>query len=172
VDFLCASHPDLGRLGDVCPFARTAVLKRSIAFFRNSSESAAALSKDVEAHLQQFQQSGATRDIYQCRIIVPTALDEPASAVEAVQKRLKPAFVKRHMMIGQFFESCPESGLWNTLFRPLQSPVPLIAIRNMVPTDIAFLYGNERYVRTYLEKFGNRGTAAIRQFEATLETDK
>ena len=86
VDFLCAAHPDLGRLGDVCPFARTAVLKSSIAFFRNSSESAAALSKDVEAHLQQFQQSGATRDIYQCRIIVPTALDEPASAVEAVQK--------------------------------------------------------------------------------------
>jgi hypothetical protein len=58
------------------------------------------------------------------------------------------------------------------MFRPLQTPVPLIAIRNMVPTDIAFLYGNEQYVSVYMEKFGSRGIVALRQFEATLETTK
>jgi hypothetical protein len=58
------------------------------------------------------------------------------------------------------------------MFRPLQAPIPLIAIRNMVPTDIAFLYDEESYVRAYLEKFGKRGTIALRQFETTMEANK
>lgn len=169
--FLCAAHPDLGRLGDVCPFARTAVSKRAVSFYRNRSDSTAALAADIEQHLAQFCESGAN-DIYQCRIIVPERLDDAARAVEAVQKQLKPAFVQRHLMLGQFFEDCQEPGLWNAMFRPLQSPVPLLAIRNMVPTDVAFLYGNEPYMTSYLAKFGTRGTAAIRQYEANLETNR
>lgn len=170
--FLCASHPELGRLGDVCPFARTALTKRSIAFFRNRSESVDALAADIEMHMDEFLRTGAHHDIYQCRIIVPTRLDAAAAAVDSVQKRLKPAFVQQHLMLGQFYQGCPERGLWNATFRPLQSPVPLLAIRNMVPTDVAFLYGNESYMHAYLEKFGNRGVVATRQYEATMETNK
>jgi hypothetical protein len=167
--FLSAPHADLGRAGDVCPFARTAMLKRAVEFYRNHSESVESLLRDIEMHLDEFQQSGS-KDIYQCRIIVPTALEHVASAVEYVQKQLKPQFVERHLMIGQFFQGCPEPGLWNKDFRPLQSPVPLIAIRHMVPTDIAFLYNNERYTHAYLEEFGKRGRIALQQFEAALET--
>lgn len=168
--FLSAPHADLGRAGDVCPFARTAMLKRSVEFYRNHSESVESLSSDIELHLEEFEQSGSSRDIYQCRIIVPTHLEHVASAVEYVQKQLKPQFVERHLMIGQFFQECPEPGLWNPDFRPLQSPVPLIAMRHMVPTDIAFLYNNETYTRAYLEEFGKRGQIALQQFEAAMET--
>ena len=170
--FLCAPNSDVGRSGDVCPFAKTAMLKKSIEFFRNHSESVMCLSRDIEMHMEEFQRSGGIHDIYQCRIIVPTRLNEVASAVEYVQKRLKSAFVERHMMIGQFFQGCEEPGLWNNMFRPLQAPIPLIAIRNMVPTDIAFLYDEDSYVRAYLEKFGKRGAIALRQFETTMEANK
>jgi hypothetical protein len=168
--FLSAPHADLGRAGDVCPFARTAMLKRSVEFYRNYSDSVETLLLDIETHLEEFQQSTASRDIYQCRIIVPTGLDDVASAVEYVQKQLKPLFVERHLMIGQFFDGCAEPGLWNRDFRPLQSPVPLIAMRHMVPTDIAFLYNNERYTQAYLDEFGKRGRIALQQFEAAMET--
>ncbi|CAD6555361.1 DUF6875 domain-containing protein [Paraburkholderia metrosideri] len=171
-DFLCAPNTELGRLGDVCPFAKTAVLKRSIEFYRNHSLSVACLSDDVELHRDEFLRSGGRDDIYRCRIIVPDSLDNASSAIESVQKQLKPKFVGNHLMLGQFFPDCEEPGLRNKMFRPLQTPVPLIAIRNMVPTDIAFLYGNEQYVSVYMEKFGSRGIVALRQFEATLETTK
>jgi hypothetical protein len=170
--FLCAPNTELGRLGDVCPFARTAVLRRSIQFFSNHSQSVLCLSDDVEMHRDEFLASGATDDIYRCRIIVPDSLGDASQAIEYVQKQLKPSFVEHHLMVGQFFPDCEEPGLRNKAFRPLQTPVPLIAIRNMVPTDIAFLYGNEQYVTTYMKKFGNRGTIALRQFEATMETLK
>jgi hypothetical protein len=171
-DFLCAPNTELGRLGDVCPFAKTAVLKRSIEFYRNHSLSVACLSDDIELHRQAFLRSGGRDDIYRCRIIVPDSLDNASSAVEYVQKQLKPMFVENHLMLGQFFPECEVPGLRNVRFRPLQTPIPLIAIRNMVPTDIAFLYGNEQYVTLYMEKFGSRGTVALRQFEASLEARK
>ena len=170
--FLCAPNTELGRLGDVCPFAKTAMLKRSVEFYRNRSKSVSCLLADVELHMEEFLQSGANQDVYRCRIIVPTGFDNAVGAVEYVQKQLKPAFVERHLMIGQFFQGCEEPGLWNKAFRPLQAPVPLIAIRSMVPTDIAFLYGNESYVRAYLEKFGRRGSIALRQFETAMEAHK
>ncbi|WP_213776888.1 DUF6875 domain-containing protein [Caballeronia sp. dw_276] len=170
--FLCAPNTELGRLGDVCPFAKTAMLKRSVEFYRNRSKSVSCLLADVELHMEEFLQSGANQDVYRCRIIVPANFDDAVAAVEYVQKQLKPAFVERHLMIGQFFQDCEEPGLWNKNFRPLQAPVPLIAIRNMVPTDIAFLYGEESYVRAYLEKFGRRGSIALRQFETAMETHK
>jgi hypothetical protein len=170
--FLCAPNTELGRLGDVCPFAKTAMLKRSVEFYRNRSSSVPDLLADLELHMEEFLQAGSTQDVYRCRIIVPSGVDDIVSAVEYVQKQLKPAFVERHLMIGQFFQECAEPGLWNKEFRPLQAPVPLIAIRNMVPTDIAFLYDDENYVRAYLEKFGRRGSIALRQFETAMEAHK
>jgi hypothetical protein len=167
--FLSAPHTDLGRAGDVCPFSRTAMQKRSIEFYLNRSESVEALSGDIEMHMEEFHRGATPHDIYRCRIIVPGRIDDVASAVECVQKQLKPAFVERHLMIGQFYEGCEVPGLWNVNFRPLQSPIPLIAIRHMVPTDIAFLYGNDSYLRAYFEKFEKRGRIALQQFETAME---
>jgi hypothetical protein len=166
--FLCVANTELGRLGDVCPFAKMAMIRRTIEFYRNHSQSVSSFSSDIELHMEEFLKSGATSDIYCCRIVVPDSLNEASSAIEYVQKQLKPAFVERHLMVGQFFPDCQEPGLRNKAFRPLQTPVPLIAIRNMVPTDIAFLYGNEKYVATYMEKFEKRGAIALRHFEASM----
>lgn len=171
-EFLCAPHAALGRPGNVCPYARTALLKRSLEFYRNCSTNVSGLASDMEQHMEEFLQSERSDDIYYCRLIVPDALGDASDAIEYVQKQLKPMFVENRLMIGQFFPDCAEPGLRNRDFRPLQTPVPLLAIRNMVLSDIAFLYGNERYVNAYLEKFEERGTAAIRQFEASMEAPK
>lgn len=170
--FLCASNPALGRTGNVCPYAKTAILKRSLEFYRNFSRSVAGLASDMEQHMEEFLQSERSDDIYYCRLVIPDALGDASGAIEYVQKQLKPMFVERHLMIGQFFPDCAEPGLHNRAFRPLQTPVPLLAIRHMVLSDIAFLYGNERYMTAYLEKFEERGTFAIRQFEASMEAPK
>jgi hypothetical protein len=170
--FLCAPNPALGRTGNVCPYARTAILKRSLEFYRNYSSSVSGLASDMEQHLEDFLQSERSDDIYYCRLIVPEAMGDASGAIEYVQKQLKPMFVERHLMVGQFFPDCGEPGLHNRAFRPLQTPVPLIAIRHMVLSDIAFLYGNERYMAAYRETFEERGTVAIRQFEASMEAPK
>jgi hypothetical protein len=59
--------------------------------------------------------------------------------VEEVQAETKPIFVPRNLMVGQFYPSCPQIGLHNVTFRPLQAPIPMIAVRHMVPSDLPFL---------------------------------
>ncbi len=169
--FLAAPHAELGRTGDVCPFVRQALSKDSIEFFINTSEDVASLEEEMKQHFLDFD-AGDRSNIYRARVILPTRLANAAEAVDTVQHQLKPLFVERHLMIGQFFEACNEPGLWNKDFRPLRTPVPLLAIRSMVPTDVAFLHHDTSWLETYLDKFGNRGILALKQFEATKEARK
>ncbi len=163
--FLCAPHPAVGRSGDVCPFTRAAIMKNTFEFVRSNARVETGFVEELLGHLGNFERNGGMGDLYRCRLIVPLRLAEPTRVVAAVQQRLKPAFVARRLMIGQFYPGCDERGLWNPEFRPLQCPVPLIAIRNMVPTDVAFLYDDAGYMATYRDWFAERGTRAIRQYE-------
>lgn len=169
--FLCAPHPALGREGDVCPFARAAMTKNAIEFFRNTSTDVAGLEEDIKMHLVDFS-AGDQSNIYRSRMILPTCLEDADRAVEIVQRQLKPLFVESHLMLGQFFQDCNEPGLWNKDFRPLQTPVPLLAIRSMVPTDVAFLHHDASLLKSYLDEFGSRGVTALRQFAMAQEAHK
>jgi len=166
--FLAAPHPDLGRAGDVCPYIRKALSKDSLEFFRNTSEDAISFEEDIKKHLVDFA-NGDRSDILRARIILPTRLEDADLVVDTVQRRLKSLFVEKHLMIGQFFESCNEPGLWNDSFRPLQTPVPLLAIRSMAPTDVAFLHYDAAFLESYIDKFGERGIAALELFKLTKE---
>lgn len=170
-DFLCQPHEGLGREGEVCPFTRMAISKKSIQFNLNHSDNEVDFIKAIEFHMLDFNANRKNNDIYMCRLIVPIRLSIlSAAVVENAQRILKPKFVERHLMVGQFFPDCQERGLWNTEFRPLRSPIPLVAIRHMVPTDVAFLYDDEHFMRTYRTHFGMRAERAIRQYEATRGT--
>ena len=100
--------------------------------------------------------------------------DLPAAAmpelIDRTQSALKPAFVPNGLMIGEFHPTPPEQpGLWNPDFRPLRSPVPLLAIRQMVPSDLPFLADDRDYLTAYLRQFGDQVPARCRpQLEAAL----
>jgi hypothetical protein len=91
-------------------------------------------------------------------VIFPELTHERARIqIELLHKRLKPDFVRRSVMLGQFYQGCPETGLWNDHFYPLEAPLPLLVIRNMVPSDFPFLHGrrgNGEMLIAYLNRFG------------------
>jgi hypothetical protein len=51
---------------------------------------------------------------------------------------LKTDYMKRGLMIGQFYYGCPQGGIYNPAFLPLYSPYPLFAIRYMAKHDHLF----------------------------------
>jgi Cys-tRNA(Pro) deacylase len=84
--------------------------------------------------------------------------------IEGTQESLKLFYVEKGLMIGEFHFGPPKkAGLWNPDFRPLQSPVPMLVIRNMVPTDFAFLRGERGLVQTYLSRFHHSVPAHLRE---------
>jgi hypothetical protein len=163
-EFLCKPHSQLGREGPVCPFTQPSLKHRLfwLTVMSGKEIDIDRASQAVELYRDMFLElepkSGPESLLKTVLIIFPELSHERAKVeLETLQKKLKPDFVKRGIMVGQFYEGCPESGLWNDSFHPLQSPLPLLAIRNMVPSDFPFLHGkrgNSDMLIAYLNRFG------------------
>jgi len=160
-EFLCSPHPSLGRVGSVCPFTREAINKDTIYF---SLEKYFYLDKEIEikkisSQIRLFKALKVNNhEDYKVIINAYPYLDKSEYIkIELIQNELKPLFVEENLMIGQFYPGCKEKGLWNDNFFPLDSPISLLAIRNMAITDIAFLISTNSFVEKYLQVFGKKG---------------
>jgi hypothetical protein len=158
--YLVKSHPDLGRRGPVCPFAQGALDKGLLylAVYPGRPESVDEVTealvryRDWFLELQPFARDSA--QFQSILVLFPDMAQEDASRlIDAAQLRLKAEYVSRGLMIGEFHDGPPpKAGLWNSDFRPLRSPVPMLAIRSLVPTDFPFLRDDPDYVAAYLSR--------------------
>ena len=172
-EFLCKPNPQLGREGPVCPFTQPSLHHRLfwLTVRRGSSIDLEESSQVVDAYRELFLELEPRTEsdslLKTILIVFPEVSAVTArTELEALQKKLKPDFVKRGLMLGQFYEGCPEPGLWNDSFHPLQSPLPLLAIRNMVPSDFPFLHGkrgNADMLIAYLNRFGKNIPREVKQ---------
>lgn len=169
-NYLCRPHPDLGRRGPVCPYAQ-ASLDRGMFFLavqRGEPASPEELDETLLVYRDWFRQLPPTGGpAAQFKTILLALPDIPPAAVpgvvDATQRRLKPRYVAEGLMIGEFHSGPPDkAGLWNPDFRPLRSPVPLLVIRHMVPSDFPFLADDAGLVADYLRFFGPATPPALR----------
>jgi len=73
--------------------------------------------------------------------------------IDSVQAECKSAFVERGLMVGQFYPGHQQGGLHNPDFKPLDAPLPMLAVRKMVASDYPFLRGNDKWMDAYLSRF-------------------
>jgi hypothetical protein len=164
---LSAPHADLGRSGPVCPFTRGAS-DRDLLWVATVPGPAPAV-EDIESDLHAF--TDLFRELEPTegpgallKAILVTFPDlEDFSVIDTLQRKLKPEFIAAGLMIGQFYPGCAEPGMWNADFRPLDCPVPLIAIRQMVSSDFVFLNSSGTWVENYLRHFAPAIPSATRR---------
>ncbi|MGZ5008523.1 MAG: DUF6875 domain-containing protein [Methylobacter sp.] len=172
-EFLCNPHPSLGRTGSVCPFTKEAIDKDSIYF---SLENSFYLNRENEikkitSQIKLFKELKTNNEVYKVIInAYPYIVENEYNKIELIQNELKPLFVKESLMIGQFYPGCKEKGLWNDNFFPLDSPVSLLAIRNMAITDIAFLISDSCFLEKYLQVFQKKGEDFLMKFMERKKT--
>jgi hypothetical protein len=166
--FLTAPHPELGRPGAICPFAATAVERDHVQLTACAVEGHGPIAEGcVAAGMAELRAALANspdgRPSHQAIIAVFPRLTEPEGArmIERVQRALKLSFIQRSLMIGQFYPSCPEPGLWSADFRPLQSPVISLAIRDITIFDAPFMLERQDCIDAYLHIFGEAGAERI-----------
>jgi len=166
--YLSRPHPELGRTGPVCPYVPTSLRRRLFHLTvctgdveRYGGNGRARLLDVIATYRDWFTeldpQDGSGAQFKTILILFPdvSAADAP-EVIDATQAALKPSFVEAGLMIGQFHQLPPaEGGLWNADFRPLRSPVPLLAIRHMVPSDLPFLTGERQLLDGYRQVFGD-----------------
>jgi len=165
-EYLVAPHPDLGREGPVCPFSAGAISKET--FWVGCVNRADLTADDIEEiaadmipvfhSLSPADGPGAV--LKSILILFPRVTDY--SIIDEAQRRLKEKSIPTGLMIGQFYPGCEEPGIRNAEFRPLQSPLPLLAIRHMVSSDFPFLAPKKQWVEEYLKKFAPSVPPAVR----------
>jgi hypothetical protein len=165
VDYLCRTHPDLGRTGDVCPFTevsmREGLLFSAVCHVFDADPRPTLLHvmrqtmKDFESRAPQI----GNRTAFKAMLVLFPSLE--GEWVDDVQETLAQEFVARSLMIGEFHAECEKPGLHNLAFKPLRSPVPLLAVRNMMLTDLAFLKSSDFKLQCYLQRFGDPALNAI-----------
>jgi len=161
-DYLCKPHPSLGRTGPVCPFTAPALEQDllTVSFFPGVRDAAAVreiVRGERDIFLSTEPRRGNTAQ-FKCFLLLFPDIDpdDINTTIDAAQASLQESFVSRGLMVGEFHSGPPDKrGLWNAEFRPLACPVPLLAIRHMVPTDILFLKDKSTLVADYLRQFGD-----------------
>lgn len=160
-DFLAKSNAGLGRTGAVCPYVQYSNEHKffKIGVFEHLAPKQHVIIDLIRELKNLFiamePVNEKEKKFKAITILFPNLKnDEIPDIIDGVQLLLKPEFVQQGLMIGQFYENCQQGGLRNADFRPLQSPVPLIAIRHMVETDWPFLAGDPLLEKAYETNFG------------------
>lgn len=169
-EYLCRPHHELGRKGPVCPYAQASLDRRTflLAVHRGEVIDPETLDALLLTYRDWFRElppvSGPAAQFKTVLLTLPDLTPDTANAiVDAAQARLKPQYVAEGLMLGEFHDGPPDKGgLWNEDFRPLRSPVPLLAVRHMVSSDFPFLADEAASVATYLRLFGGNVPAALR----------
>ena len=139
----------VGRSGNVCPFVPEAMMRGSLKFAvvaltKRGVEAVAEIEEMIDACREHFlnrESVDGKIDIFGSMVLIfPDVTNEEAPLViDPSQRELKPSFVREGLMLGEFHAFSPTPGLRNRSFRPLRSPIPLLAIRHMVESDVDFL---------------------------------
>jgi hypothetical protein len=168
--FLCRPHARLGRAGDVCPYTKAAL--RHNLFWLTICRGAQLAPEDVYTQAMTYRdwflelepRHGKEAQFKTILMLFPDVpVEDAPKIIDTVQRALKPELVDKGLMVGQFHPQCPEPGLWNQDFRPLQAPVPLLAMRHMVLTDFPFLRKDERFISSYIRVFGDTIPGSIQE---------
>jgi hypothetical protein len=184
----------VGRTGNVCPFVPEALMRKSLKFAvitltRTGAEAVPQIEELIDAcreHFLKRESADGKIDIFGSMVMIfPGITNEEASRViDPTQRELKPSFVREGLMLGEFHAFSSTPGLRNPGFRPLRSPIPLLAIRHMVESDVDFLIAPSdpastrvKSLNAYLKFLGPslsvasqiKATEALKQAEAEAE---
>jgi hypothetical protein len=179
--FLGRTHPQLGRPGPVCPFVPRALEMGTVWMRVEHVESPRieCIETAVRGYAKLFHTlpplTGDTALLKAVLLIFPD-IEQP-ELIDRAQESLKPLFIREGLMIGEFHATNDTPGLHNRNFRPLRSPYPMLAIRQLVSTDLPFLVRESDsvevridFLTSYLERMEHRAKSKeFEQAKAALE---
>ncbi|MGW0391583.1 DUF6875 domain-containing protein [Streptomyces sp. NPDC003042] len=156
--YLCRPHPELGRGGAVCPFTVRAVRRRTLygVVWPHLVDEVGDMTAIMGRYALWFDRFGEDADAERALLVAFPALppSRHVPLIEGTQRALKTSLAWRGLMIGEFHDGPPPTpGVRNPAFRPLRSPVPLLALRRMVRPDHLFLAQAPEHRAAYQARF-------------------
>jgi hypothetical protein len=167
--FVVNPHKDLGRAGTVCPFVPGSLERKTLWLApehvadRDVPEVVELMSGYKRLLLDSRPVEGDDV-IYNVIVVVLTDLSaERAQGVfDDVLKHLAvPSYVEDGILFGPYYEGNEGTAIYNSSFRPFQSPVPFLFVRHGVTGDWKFFLDDEEWLNLWARRYGESAVQAL-----------
>ena len=167
--FVVKPHEDLGRAGTVCPFVPTSLERKTLWLApeqiadRDVPDVVELMSSYKRLLLDTPPPDGGDV-IYNVIVVVFADLpaDRAKGIFDGVQEQLAvPSYVEDGILFGPYYEGNEGTALYNSSFRPFQSPVPFLFVRHGVTSDWKFFLDDEEWFGLWAHRHGETGTHAL-----------
>ena len=167
--FVARPHKDLGRAGPVCPFVPGALERKALwlAPERIADLDVPAVVELMKVHKSLFLDAQPTDgEDANYKVIVVVFTDLSADRAQALfddvlQQLAVPSYVEDGILFGPFYEGNKGTAIYNSGFRPFQSPVPFLFVRHGVISDWKFFLDNEDWLNRWAHRYGESAVRAL-----------
>jgi hypothetical protein len=167
--FVVRPHEDLGRAGPVCPFVPGALERRALwlAPERIGDQGVPRVVELLNGYKSLFLDAEPTDgDDANYKVIVVVFTDLSADRAQGVfddvlQQLAVPSYAEDGIVFGPFYEGNEGTAIYNSSFRPFQSPVPFLFVRKGVISDWKFFLDKEDWLNLWARRFGESAVHAL-----------
>jgi hypothetical protein len=167
--FVVRPHKDLGRAGTVCPFVPVSLERKTLwlapeQIADRSAPEVVELMSGYKRLLLDARPSDGDDAIYNVIVVVFTDLpaDRAQRLFDDVLRELAvPSYVEDGILFGPYYEGNEGTAIYNSTFRPFQSPVPFLFVRHGVTSDWKFFLDDEEWLKLWAHRYGESGTQAL-----------
>jgi hypothetical protein len=167
--FVVKPHKDLGRAGTVCPFVPGS-LERKVLWLapeqiadRGEPDVVGLVSSYKRLFLDTQPTSGDDADY---KVIIVVFTDLPADRAQGVfddvlQQLAIQSYADDGILFGPYYEGNEGTAIYNSSFRPFQSPVPFLFVRQGVISDWKFFLANDEWLNLWARHSGESAVQVL-----------
>ena len=167
--FVVRPHKDLGRDGPVCPFVPESLERKTLwlAPEHIADRSVTAVVELMNGYKRRFLDAQPKDgDAANYKVIVVIFTDLPANRAqrifgEVLRELAVPSYVEDGILFGPFYEGNEGTAIYNSGFRPFQSPVPFLFVRHGVISDWKFFLDNDDWLNRWAHRYGESAVRAL-----------
>ena len=167
--FVVRPHEDLGRAGPVCPFVPGGLERKTLwlAPEQIADRGVPHVVELMNGYKSRFLDAEPTDgDDANYKVIVVVFTDLSADRAPGVfdgvlQQLAVPSYAEDGIVFGPFYEGNEGTAIYNSSFRPFQSPVPFLFVRQGVISDWKFFLDNEDWLSLWARRFGESAVQAL-----------
>jgi hypothetical protein len=167
--YVVRPHHDLGRAGTVCPFVPGSLERKTLWL---APEHVAGRDKPDVVELMD----GYRRLLLETRptdgedviynVIVVAFSDLPADRAQAVFDDVLahlaiPSYAEDGVLFGPYYKGNEATAIYNSSFRPFESPVPFLFVRHGVTTDWKFFLDDDEWLNLWARRSGESAVRAL-----------
>ena len=167
--FVVKPHKDLGRAGTVCPFVPGS-LERKVLWLAaehladKDGPDAVELVNGYRRLLLEAQPTGGDHAAYKVIVVVfPDLTPDRAQAVfdEVLDHLAVRSYADDGILFGPYYAGNEAVAIYNSQFRPFQSPVPFLFVRYGVLGDWKFFLEKDEWLNLWARRYGVSAVQAL-----------